>query len=168
MAKARKYIDISRQQFVEMFQGLKVGTFVGLSMSSEPTWARKTDNPFVGRVLKVQSMSGMIGYDYEGNVNKALEKQGEKADFKAQKPAWGTRVGESCLIEHKGQFYFDMRVLRSLKVKYMLDGKKIDKAKIADWLRKSSPATAGVVVRRPKIDNIQKVHVLGVKYRLTD
>lgn len=164
----RKTVKISRENFVKLLADMgKKATFVSIQMRSEPA-LRSKKSPLVGRCLKIQGMSGMIGYDYEAGVNRALEKQGEEADFVAKAPAWGTRVGDTCLIEHKGESYFDLRVLRSLRTRYTVDGKTTSKAAIADQLRPSGTPTAGVCVRRPKIRNITSIKMLGCKYRLID
>lgn len=168
MANVRKTVKITRENFVKLLADLgKKATFVSIQMRSEPA-LRSKKSSLVGRCLKIQGMSGMIGYSYEADINRALEKQGETPDFIAKAPAWGTRVGDTCLIEHKGEHYFDLRVLRSLRTRYTLDGKAIAKATIADQLRPSGPPTAGVCVRRPNIRNITSIKMLGVKYRLVD
>jgi hypothetical protein len=164
----RKTVKITRENFVKLLADLgKKATFVSIQMRSEPA-LRSKKSPLVGRCLKIQGMNGMIGYDYEADVNRSLEKQGEEADFVAKAPAWGTRIGDTCLIEHKGEHYFDLRVLRSLRTRYAVDGKTVAKSTIADQLRPSSKPTAGVCVRRPKIRNITSIKMLGVKYRLVN
>lgn len=162
----RKTVKITRENFVKLLADLgKKATFVSIQMRSEPA-LRSKKSSLIGRCLKIQGMSGMIGYDYENNVNRALEKQGEEADFVAKAPAWGTRIGDTCLIEHNGEKYFDMRVLRSLRTRYTVDGKTVAKSAIADGLRPSGKPTAGVCVRRPKIRNITSAKMLGCKFRL--
>ena len=162
----RKTIKISRDKLVEVLQTIKGASFVTISMTGDVSFARKTNNPFFGRTTKTQTFNGILNYDYQGNVNRALEKQGETADFVASKPAWGTRVGDTCIIQHKGQTYFDIRVLRSLKTKYTFDGKAISKDEIRSWLKPSSPAQSGIVVRRPKIENIFAMNIMGLRYRI--
>lgn len=171
MAKQR-YIPITREKAIAFLQGIKGASFITIQMASEPAFrGKKSENPFIGRVQKIQTLNGILNYDYETNVNNALLKDGQPADFVAQKASWGTRVGDTCIIEHTGKdgvqnFYFDMRVLRSLKSRYTLDGKPISKDVIRDWLKPSSPPTAGVCVRRPKMANITHLRVKGAKYRL--
>jgi hypothetical protein len=171
MAKTR-YIPISRAKAIEFLQEIKGASFITIQMASEPAFkGKKADNPYVGRVQKIQTLNGILNYDYEINVNNARLADGKPADFVASKSAWGTRVGDTCIIEHTGKdgitnYYFDMRVLRSLKSRYTLDGKAVKKDVIRDWLKPSSPPTAGICVRRPKMANITHLRVKGAKYRL--
>ena len=166
------YKKITEGRMIDLIGSTKSSTFITVRMAAEPSWARKKNNPFLGKVEKVQTFSGLVNFDYEKSVNTSLAKQGKTSDFKAQKPAaWGTRVGNTCIIEHNGSFYVDMEVLRSLKVKYTIDGKAATKAEVEEiktWLpiRKAPTNGSTVIVRRPAFRNITHIHCLGTRYKL--
>ena len=124
---------------------------------------RKTDNPYFGRVKKVAVVNGMINYNYEGNVNRQREREGSETDFRASAPAWGERVGDSCIIECKGRRYLDFRLLNTLEVKYICDGKEVAKAEIEKFLpSRKKNASQGldkvVKVCRYALDSIRELH----------
>jgi hypothetical protein len=86
---------------------------------------RKTDNPFIGKLFKVSTLSGTINWQYGHEVNRQREREGGFAivdgspvvaaveEFKAHERKWGTRIENSPFVEHKGQHYLEMKVSES-------------------------------------------------------
>jgi len=164
---------ITRSALVEMLKSLpKSNTFVGVTMTTVPRM-RKTNNPWFGRVRKTSTVTGCVHYNYESNVNAQREREGKPEDFVIQAPSWGERVGDTCIIEHKGKLYIDLRVLRCLRNRYFADGTRISKDTIDAWLQKSGPSKKqdlkkDVVVRRPEIVNLRRINVNKERYEVID
>lgn len=92
-------------------------TFVGLDALTEPDMNKTIDgdrskpNPHFGKVRKVLgSQLGMLFSNknasaYGNMVNRRKVKEGGVADFVVGQRAWGTRVTNTSLVEHKGNHY---------------------------------------------------------------
>lgn len=125
----------------------------------------RVENPHFGKVNKiVTDMEVVIGSNYQEEVNKQLEKEGKDSSFVSNPRKWGIRVGDSCLIEHKGNMYVDMIVKSSGEVSYEYDGEEISKQDIIGLSTpNSSYSRQGtddeVVVRTIKLDNIDGCQV---------
>jgi len=86
---------------------------------------RKTDNPFVGKLFKVSTVSGEINWQYGHEVNRQRQREGgfeivdgqpvvaTVEDFKAHNRKWGQRIENSPFVEHKGQHYLELKVSES-------------------------------------------------------
>lgn len=69
--------------------------------------SRANQQPLNYTVFKMSTIYGGCGNEYEQAVNNRLTKEGKIPDFTKQERTWGTRVGNSPIIEHKGKFYFE-------------------------------------------------------------
>jgi len=86
---------------------------------------RKTDNPFVGKLFKVSTVSGEINWQYGHEVNRQRQREGgfdivdgqpvvaTVDEFKAHARKWGQRIENSPFVEHKGQHYLELKVSES-------------------------------------------------------
>ena len=129
------------------------------------------ENPFLGKVKKFATVNCQVQSDYENAVNARRTKEGKAADFVAQAPLWGTRIGRTCVVEHKGTFYLAYRALRCFKVFYRNEkGHSVAKATIAQWFKKKSKSRQNVddeiIWRKPKLSNIRKININRVRYEV--
>ena len=125
-------IAIDESQLVAMLRANKGANFVTVVTKTDPKM-RKTGNPFVGKMFKVSRVNCMIGWSYANSVNNQRQREGNTDVFVAEPRKWGTRIDGTPLIEHKGQFYVELKVEKSLDAKYIgLDGKELDAATLAD------------------------------------
>jgi hypothetical protein len=76
----------------------------------------KTPNPYIGNILKISFVGGLIGTNYENSVNSQLGREGKEKDFVVQERKWGVRDSEHrFLIRHtkKGEtqerFYLSVK-----------------------------------------------------------
>ena len=86
---------------------------------------RKTDNPFVGKLFKVSTVSGTINWQYGHEVNRQRQREGgfeivngqpviaTVDEFKSHPRKWGQRIENSPFVEHKGQHYLELKVSES-------------------------------------------------------
>jgi len=83
---------------------------------------RKTDNPFIGKLFKVSTVSGKINWQYGHEVNRQRQREGgfdivdgqpvvaSVDTFKSHPRKWGQRIENSPFVEHKGQHYLELKV----------------------------------------------------------
>lgn len=114
---------ISRAELIALLSDEKAVrgcTFASFDALTEPDMNKTIDgnrnnpNPHYGKVRKVlTSQLGMLfsnktGSAYERMVNRRKEKEGQPADFVVGERAWGTRVPNTSIVEHKGNHYLSV------------------------------------------------------------
>ncbi len=166
---------ITRLQLIELLTAIKGATFATITLSTEPSNMRKTNNPFAGLVRKVAQHMVCLNYIYENAVNNQRERE-EKFDdapFVAQE-TWGTHITPS-LIENNGQMYLQCKIQKSLGETFVntLDGTVIDKAELAPFLREKAPnlnqgIDKEVINIRPKVNNIIAINIKGEQYEVVN
>lgn len=134
---------------------------------------RKTGNPFVGKgIIKRVTMNGMIGFDYENSVNRQATR--EDKEHRGAKPrTWGTLTPDRLFVEHKGQYYLQMKVQKASTPVYMYpDGTILETSEIKPFIpikKKSSTQSdidKEVIVRDVKMENITGMRFNNGKYIL--
>lgn len=136
---------------------------------------RKTNNPFYGRVVKVQDLQASVGsWSYGQAVNNRRQKEWQNAllddentpapqDFVPAQRAWGQRVPNSPFVEHKGQLYVELSVHNCLRQVYLDDkGNPVSKELLEPYLQKSKDGGRQeldnpVILRDVKVENIVSV-----------
>jgi hypothetical protein len=110
---------INTQAISSMVKGTSM---VSATTQTIPTM-RKTNNPFVGKVVKVQTLNGVIGYDYQNSINNLAKKEGVEAN-QAQPRKWGTLSKDRIFVHHTNKqgeekTYLRMKVEKSNNIKYI-------------------------------------------------
>lgn len=150
-------------------------TFAEITTVTDPRML-KTNNPMIGLVEKIGVANVMTGDDYEKGVQKKADKEGLDTVFEAQPLSWGSHYKESkFIIEHKGNFYFQCRVLASHSVQYRWIASKIaltdsEVKTLKTFLPKKSegafqPAKDKVIYRTFKVCNITEIKMYGVRFQ---
>lgn len=150
-------------------------TFLSMTEPKMNKGRGKNKNPFLGRVFKASTVNGIINFIYQNSVNNQREREDKTPDFIPEARSWGTRIKGTPFVEHKGEFYLEVKVERTLEEpRYYLDGKEADEAtkeKIKEWLppeRESSRQELDkeVILRDYNIKNIVELHHNGEVYRV--
>lgn len=166
-----KNITIKHGTFVDLIKGSKGATFITFIAETTPKLPKS--NPYHGRLTKRSEVNAQINFNYENAVNNRLQVEGKDKDFETKGLKWGDKNYCNSIVENKGEFYLQVRVLKSLESEYFVDGKLADKNEIKNHLpeRKSYADAQGVekeiVVRTYKISNIKEVTMNGFNYILT-
>ena len=133
---------------------------------------KKLPNPHFESISKLtMGSSVMFGASYENMVKKKLVTEGkDPLDFVAGSLPWGTRIGDSILIEHKGQVYVQMIFKSSGDTTFRNGASVIDKNDIIG-MPKSKPSaesqgelTDKVTIRTVKLDSIVKLRMNKQEY----
>ena len=149
-------------------------TFASVDSITNPRM-NKTGNPYIGRVVKFQTFQVCFGDDYEAGVQRKADKEGLDVVFKAQPLKWGTHYnGSAFVIEHKGEFYLQCRVLKSNEVEYRWaeSGNPLTEAEVVDLKSfippkkegERQPAEDKVIYRTVKVGNITEIRMWGVRF----
>ena len=110
---------LTRQQLIDKLSQKRGATFVTVTTRTVPSM-RKTGNPFVGKVFKISKVNGTAWHIYANSVNNQREREGSvAANFEALPRVWGTRISQTSLVEHKGNFYLELKVESSLGHRYV-------------------------------------------------
>jgi hypothetical protein len=153
-------------------------TFISLTLETEPklnkTFRDENDvrqpNPHFGRITKVTERMNVMVYQnkttnaYDNMVRNRLVAEGKDPDsFELGERAFGTRIPNTCFVEHKGQYYIEVIALHPGTTTYLLDGKPIAKSDIIGLAATSDPEQGGldkkVIVRTPKVENIRSIAI---------
>lgn len=166
---------IREDQLVSLLMANKGATAVTIVARTEPDM-RKTGNPYIGQVFKVSRVNGFIGFRYENAVNNQLAREGEATDFVAKPRSWGVHVPGTPLVEHKGNYYVELKVEKSLDHRFEdASGNELDDATL-DLVKqfipvKNKPMSQGtekeVICRDYKVATILSITYRGTCYLVT-
>ena len=159
---------IKREELVEMIKEIKNATPITLILESDARLLKK-DNPYVGtRVVK--KINGMINFDYQTSVNNQRVRENTSDDFKSFERKWGKHITRA-IIEHKQNYYLQVKLEKTLDVKYYHNQVEISYDMIKDYFPKSSyKSRQGVVkeikVRDIKFENIKQININKKQYQV--
>lgn len=157
---------------LDQIQGM---SFAGMDTITEVKLKGGKKNPHLGRVTKhttgnhVMLFTNKKSNAYEAMVKRRLEAEGkDPKSFTLGQLAWGTRVPDSPLIEHKGKFYIQTIFIKGGSSEFFLDNKPIAKSDIQGF--EEQEVTSGrqgledentVVVRTFALDSIREIRLMG-------
>ena len=166
--------SISRFSLAAILLAITAPTQIQLRAVTSPKV--KAACPFRDTLEKESRITGVIGANYQATVQvRQIALAGVEPDFKAEKPTWGQRLGNSPLIEHKGKHYVEVFVEESLFPSYRAEGREVKPSEVAPYLYEKKSATqdaAGlekrdqVRVARYALDSLREITIAGVTYEL--
>ncbi len=132
----------------------------------------KIPNPHFEHISKLTMGSSVtVGASYENMVKKKLIKEGkDPLDFVAGSLPWGTRIGNSPLIEHKGQIYIQLIFMKGGDTVYRHGATVIEESEIQGFTppKKKEESQGGledeVIIRTLKLDSIVKLRINKKEY----
>lgn len=127
---------------VQLFTNLTKGVGTSVLTATVPQM-RKTNNPYIDRVLKITLYSGVsVGTNYENSVNKCAERSGSTETFITEKPNGKHYINDFLLASDKDEnvLYFQIqyteKMLQSGIVKidsyYLIDKRLATDAEVAE------------------------------------
>lgn len=164
-------VVITRQELVEFLKSLKGATSATIVAETVPTMA-KTDNPFVGKVIKRSVVNGVLNVHYANSVNRQRVREDSAPDFIPQERAWGTRIEGTPLVQHNSQYYLEVKCERAAVQYLAADGTEISKDALAPFLRERAAVNQelekAVVLRDYKLENIKEMRVAGFNLQVKE
>lgn len=165
---ARPVIQVSAAEMVEILCGIRGATMISFDATTVPRLL--AGNPWVNLVKKSR-VSAVLNFDYEKAVNRQRVREGKVPDFKAEPRKWGSYVGKSSVVEHKGNFYINVKI-ESSKATYTSDGIDVEEAEVDSWIgeRHSGRQKVENTVygRDFKIENVRSIRMKGMEYIIID
>lgn len=118
----------------EVLSRLSGTMYIGLDTTTEVKLPGGKGNVLQGRVFKVTTgmqcsvFQNKFVNGYENQVKKKMVAEGlDPEDFKVGERTWGTRIPETPLIEHEGQYYLEVIVGKSNTDTFYLVNNKVTK-----------------------------------------
>lgn len=165
---------VTPNELVEAIKVVKGSSAVSVEVETEVDM-RKTGNPYVG-AIKLNTVAGLIGFDYETGVNNALGKEDKPLDFVAQAHKWAFPTDSKNLLTNKdgSKLYLRIKVQSAGNPEFFFNGARIDKALLVPFMPvHKKPATQAnlnneYVVRTYGIDSIRSMKLLGNELVVAD
>jgi hypothetical protein len=156
---------LTKQEALNTLMNVKGTTFMSIETTTIPKL--KAKNPFKD-LKKVSLISGAIGFNYENSVNNQREREGLENNFESKPRAWGHRIDNTPVVEHKGKHYLEVKV-QSSKSEYFDGDLRIDVDKIKPWMYSNSSRqelNKEVIVRDYSLDSIFRMNLNKKEYRI--
>jgi len=146
-------------------------TFISIDTETEPKLKGGKSNPLQGRVKKIMTGASVMVFQnkningYDAMVKRRLEKEGkDPASFKLSPRKWGTRLPNTPIVEHKGQYYLEVIFLNSGEVHYEVDGVRTPAAQIEGLVAERQEAVQGglsdkVIIRTFKVSSLVNITI---------
>jgi len=151
-------------------------SFVGLDTHTDVTLTGGKQNPHQGRVTKrmvgatVMSFQNKNFSAYQAMIQRRLVAENkDPGDFQLGERAWGVRLPNMPIVEHKGEYYLEVIFMQPGKTEYLLDGNVVP----ASFIIGLKPAAAGnqggledkVILRTFKADSITELRIDGQAFQ---
>jgi len=163
---------VTKDELVQILIKKKGTTIVNLKATTNAR-LKKTNNPH-GSCSKQSELTGMIGWNYANSVNNQRAREDHQEFFEAEPRAWGERVKGTPLVEHKGNYYLEMKVTRVMSTTFIRDrdGEIVTHAEIVMFLppaRENARAETvkGIFPSDYAVENIKEITLDGVHYTVT-
>jgi hypothetical protein len=130
-------------------------------------------NPY-GEILKLSRVSNFIGFNYRHSVENQMAREGIEGTFIPQPRKWGHHVSP-VLIEHKGQYYLSVQVLRTRKPVYLVKADGMTKVIPSDAVKPflpvkqeatSQPTEKKVIYRDYKLESLHQITMNKETYKI--
>lgn len=151
-------------------------SFIGIDMLTPVKLTGGKANPFQGRVTKQVNGALVMVFQnkhvngYEAMVKRRLVSEGKDPDgFTVGPRSWGTRIDGMPLVEHHGQFYFEVIFKHPGDKVVLVDGQPTDVSTVTGYPPETDSGDQGglddkVIIRTVKLENITRVKADGVEY----
>lgn len=162
--------SLKLDQFLKLIGSGKKEIFV--TTFTEPV-LKKTGNPYEG-VKKITRSRVNVNFNYANDVNLGRLAEGKNLDFQKKERAWGTRVDDTCVIEHKGAKYIECELVKK-EASYYIDKDRnmLTVDQLTPFLPAQKPSAHQglenpIIINTYKLANIKEVEIDTVKYLLTE
>lgn len=162
----------------EALNSVHGASFLGIDTITVPKLKGGKKNPMKDKVQKVTVGANTMVFTnqnsngYENMVKRRLEDEGiDPESFTLGERKWGTRIANTPIIEHNGNYYLETIFISPGKSHYELEGEVIEKDDVEGLEdKKVSEESQGgvekkVIIRTFKLDSITAIRVNGGEYR---
>ena len=159
-------------QLINAVANINGASFVGLDTHTDVTLTGGKQNPHQGRVTKKMLGATVMSFQnknfsaYEAMIQRRLVSEGkDPAAFVLGERAWGVRIPNMPIVEHKGEYYLEVIFLTPGVTTYYLDGNPVP-ASFVIGLKSGAAGEQGglenkVIIRTFKADSITELRIDG-------
>ena len=151
-------------------------SFVGIDTHTDVKLTGGQKNPQQGRVTKRMLGATVMAFThqnvnaYKAMVQRRLATEGkDPEDFKLGERAWGTRVPNMPVVEHKGSYYLEVIFIKPGNAEYLLDGVVVPAESIQGLPPKREGEQGGledkVIIRDFKAESITELRINGQAFQ---
>lgn len=154
---------LTKNELIKVLSELKGPQLVTIETRTIPKL--RSGNPF-NNLVKVSTVTGVIGFNYENSVNVRRVIENKSPDFKSLSRAWGRKSNN--IINHGSKKYLELRVEKSQSD--FFDGEtRISLDKISQWQynhRTRQRLNKPVIIRDYSLDNVFRIKINNIEYRV--
>lgn len=171
----RTIIKITKNELLEVLKKVdgKKAVFCSLVTNTDAR-LKKTNNPYK-EVRKISKTFGMLNFNYTKSVQTEQGKEGLEKDFVAQNRKYGVKNDEynGCLLFGANETKLIVKIDRTLKPKYIYQGKLIDKNKISSFLptipkSNTQNIEKQIIYRNFDLSNVKKITINKKTYKVVE
>ncbi len=172
----RKVVKISKDELQDLLKNLDGSKAVFCSLlTNTDARLKKTNNPYKD-VRKVSKIFGMLNFNYQNAVQNQQAREGLEKDFISKERLYGFKNDEynGCLLYGANEIKLIVKVDRTLKPKFLHEGKLIDKSKIESFIPSVAKSYTQqdieneVIVRNYNLSNIKKITINKNTYKVVE
>jgi hypothetical protein len=138
---------MNEKDIINFVAKIEKPTLVNLTTLTKVTLAGGKKNSQQGRITKKTSDALVMLYpdttdnSYEKMVKEQMVKEGkDPSAWSVGARKWGVRVGNTCLIEHKGSLYLEAHYIQKGTTEYFIDGNNPISLFDIEGLKESKPS----------------------------
>ncbi len=159
-----KIITTLQLQKLLMENKINGGTFIYVLTNTAESNLRNAKTCELAGLRKITST---VGHAY-AHHQYANQMKKHDANYEAKPRAWGVRLKDCPLVEHKGGFYlelfFDNGKSKSRNLGYFLNGKEIDKETVKNAMLPKKEET--IIYRNYSLESILEIKFGGNRYKV--
>lgn len=155
-----------------LLENINGASFISITTRTTPKLKGGKKNAYADKTVhKIMTGANVMVFQnksingYEAMIKRRLNAEGKSStDFNLGPRAWGTRIPNKPIVEHKGNYYLEMIFLQSGEVHYEVDGVVTDPSTIPGLELNKEEASQGglndkVIIRTFKIDSIMSITI---------
>jgi hypothetical protein len=163
---------MKHKQLIDAVGNISGASFVGIDTLTKVTLSGGKKNPQQGRVQKRMTGASVMCFQnktvngYEAMIQRRLVAEGKDPNsFQLGERAWGVRIPNMPIVEHKDNYYLEVIFLKPGAVEYLLDGAVVPKSSIEGLVEREGGEQGGlenkVIIRTFAADSITELRVDG-------
>ncbi len=150
-------------------------SFIGIDTHVDVKLTGGMKNPQQGRVTKRMLGASVMAFTnqnmnaYKAMVQRRLGKEGKDPEkFVLKERAWGVRIPNMPIVEHKGTYYLEVIFITPGVAEYLLDGVVVPESSIQGLPQRTEGEQGGlddkVIIRDFKAESITELRINGTVF----
>lgn len=165
----KQTLTIGQQELLELLMNVDKPTFVNIISQTIPSM-KKTNNPYLDKLVKISKGNYFIGGTYEDMVNTRMKQEGMEQTFESKECSVGNHVTKCVQYnDNTNKHYLQYFSFSKPKSTFVFEGNEIEKQMFESYLTKKSstsrqPQEKKHQVQSFKIESIKEISLNGNHY----